>query len=77
MTYDVTATGKGLMQAEMIARLWEGSTSGTTAATPLNSMVTYTEKTSADGLFDFHRGMIYKSKFAPPGVTPIGLEILQ
>jgi hypothetical protein len=77
MTYNVTAVGKGLMQAEMIARLWEGSTSGTTAATPLNSKATYIEKTSADGLFDFHRGMIYKSKFAPPGVTPIGLEILQ
>jgi hypothetical protein len=77
MTYSVGAVGNGLMQAEMIARLWEGTTSGTTAATPLNSMVTYTEKTVADGLFDFHRGMIYKSKFAPPGVTPIGLEILQ
>jgi len=77
MTYDVTATGKGLMQAEMIARLWEGSAPGTTAATPLNSVVTYTEKTVADGIFDFHKGMLYRAKFDQPEITPIGLEILQ
>jgi len=76
LNYDVDATGKGKIQAEMIARLWEGSTPGTTAATPLNSLATYTEKTAADGLFDFHRGMTYKSSFAPPGVTSIGLDIL-
>jgi len=77
MTYNVTATGNGLMKADMIARLWEGSSAGTTNATPLNSVATYTEKTVADGLFDFHRGMAYKSKFALPEITPIGLEILQ
>jgi len=77
LNYDVTATGKGLMQAEMIARLWEGSTAGTTAATPLNSVAKYTEKAVADGIFTFHKGMNYKAKFAPPTVTSIGLEILQ
>jgi hypothetical protein len=77
MTYDVTATGKGLMQAEMIARLWEGTVPGTTDAIPLNSKATYTEKTVADGIFDFHKGMLYRAKFDEPEITPIGLEILQ
>jgi len=77
MTYDVTATGKGLMQAEMIARLWEGTAPGTTLATRLNSKATYIEKTVADGIFDFHKGMLYRAKFEEPEITPIGLEILQ
>jgi hypothetical protein len=79
MTYDVTATGKGLMQAEMIARLWEGSTAATAGnlVPALNSKTTYTEKTVADGIFDFHKGMLYRAKFEEPEITPIGLEILQ
>jgi len=77
LNYDVDASGKGKIQAEMIARLWEGSSPGTTAATPLNSVATYTEKTVADGIFNFHKGMFYKAKFDLPGVTSIGLEILQ
>ena len=77
LTYDVTATGKGLIQAEMIARLWEGSLPGTTAATPLNSVAKYTEKAVADGIFAFHKGLVYNAKFGLPEVTWIGLEILQ
>ncbi len=81
LNYDIQARGKGKVQAEMIARLWEGSTSMnpvTPGDTWLNSTATYTEKTIADGIIDnFHRGMAYKSTFALPGVTSIGLEILQ
>jgi len=78
MNYKVDpATGNGLIQAEMVARLWEGSTAGTTNATPLNSVATYTEKTVADGIFTFRKSMSYKAKFDLPEFTPIGLEILQ
>ena len=80
LNYDVTASGKGVMQAEMVAKLWEGSTIQSQlnpALTPLNSIVTYTEKAKADGIFTFHKGMNYKAKFELPSVTSIGLEILQ
>jgi len=77
MHYDVTADGKGVMEAEMIARLWEGSTSGTTADTPLNSVATYSEYVKADGIFQFHKGMTYRAEFAPPALTPIDMTILE
>ena len=81
LNYDVTATGKGVIQAEMIARIWEGSTIQSQkdpGATPLNSVSKYTEKAKADGIFgSFHRGMLYRAKFELPDITSIGLGILQ
>jgi len=87
MHYDVTADGKGTMEAEMIAkgtmeaemiaRLWEGSEPGTTAATALNSKATYQEYVKADGIFQFHKGMTYRAQFAPPSITPVDLTILE
>jgi hypothetical protein len=81
LNYDVTATGKGKVQAEMIARLWEGSTAMnpvTPGDTWLNSTATYTEKVVADGIISkFHKGMTYKAQFDLPGTTSIGLDILQ
>jgi hypothetical protein len=81
LNYDVQASGKGKVQAEMIARLWEGS-NVMNAVTPgdtwLNSTATYEEKTVADGIINsFHKGMTYKAQFELPGVNPIGLDILQ
>jgi len=80
MHYDVTADGKGTMEAEMIARLWEGST----AATPgngmvpaLNSVATYSEYVKADGIYQFHKGMTYRAQFAAPSITPIDVTILE
>jgi len=81
MIYDVDANGKGLIQAEMIARLWEGSdiilpdhlVDGTP---PLNSVAKYQETAVANGIFTFHKGMLYRATFEPPEPTPIGLEIL-
>ena len=67
MNYNVDANGKGLIKAEMIARLWEGSDKvwrapATTAVnnhlltdgtTPsLNSVATYTETSMTNGIFD-------------------------
>jgi hypothetical protein len=77
MHYDVTADGKGVMEAEMIARLWEGSGPGTTTATPLNSVATYQEYVKADGIFQFHKGMTYRAEFAAPALTPIDMTILE
>jgi hypothetical protein len=81
LNYDVQASGKGKVQAEMIARLWEGSEplyAPTPGDTWLNSTATYTEKTVADGIINsFHKGMTYKAQFELPGVNPIGLDILQ
>jgi len=77
MHYDVTADGKGVMEAEMVARLWEGSMAGTTNTTPLNSVATYQEYVKADGIFQFHKGMTYRAQFAAPSVTPIDTTILE
>jgi len=81
LSYDVNANGKGQIQAEMVVKLWEGSTiqsQKNPAATPLNSVVTYTEKAEANGIFTtFHKGMNYSAKFALPDVTPISFDILQ
>jgi hypothetical protein len=79
MNYVVDAVGKGKIQAEMIARLWEGSevmNPNTPADTILNSVATYEQTSMADGIFDFHKGMSYRAIFDEPTVTPIGLEIL-
>jgi len=75
--YDVTADGKGVIETEMIARLWEGSSSGTTAATPLNSRATYEEYIKADGVFAFHKSMSYRPEFQAPSITPVDLTILE
>jgi hypothetical protein len=77
MHYDVTADGKGVIETEMIARLWEGSTSGTTNSTPLNSIATYEEYIKADGIFQFHKGMTYRPEFAAPSIAPVDLTILE
>jgi len=77
MHYDVTADGKGVMEAEMLARLWEGSMPGTTNATKLNSVATYQEYVKADGIFQFHKGMTYRAEFAAPSITPTELMILE
>ena len=77
MHYDVTADGSGVMEAEMIARLWEGSSSGTGTTTPLNSVATYSEFAKADGIFDFHKSMTYRATFAAPSITPVNLTILE
>jgi len=75
--YDVTADGKGVIETEMIARLWEGSSSGTTVATPLNSRATYEEYIKADGVFAFHKSMSYRPEFQAPSITPVDLTILE
>ena len=77
MHYDVTAAGNGVMEAEMIARLWEGSEPGTGADTALNSRATYSEYAQANGIFEFFKGMTYRSVFEAPVNTPIDLTILQ
>jgi hypothetical protein len=78
MHYDVTADGKGVMEAEMIARLWEGSEPDNGEDVPaLNSKATYEEYVKADGIFQFHKGMTYRAEFAPPAVTPIDMTILE
>ena len=82
MNYDVdAANGKGRIEAQMIARLYEGSAvqvQGTPNATPLNSVVTYSEQTLADGIFTtFHKNMNYRAKFAAPEPVSIGIDILQ
>jgi hypothetical protein len=61
----------------MIARLWEGSESGTNVDTALNSKATYEEYIKADGIFQFHKGMTYRAQFAPPSVTPVDMTILE
>ena len=78
--YDVTADGKGTMEAEMIARLWEGSTAATAGngmVPAINSKATYTEYVKADGIFQFHKGMTYRAQFGPPSVTPVDNQILE
>ncbi|MEA3358077.1 MAG: hypothetical protein U9R17_01510 [Thermodesulfobacteriota bacterium] len=77
MHYDVTADGKGTMESEMIARLWEGSSAGTTNATPLNSVATFQEYVKVDGIFQFHKGMTYRTQFAAPSITPVDATILE
>jgi len=80
MHYDVTADGKGTMEAEMIARLWEGSapaTAGNGMVPALNSVATYEEYVKADGIYQFHKGMTYRAQFAPPSPTPINMTILE
>jgi hypothetical protein len=78
MHYDVTADGKGVIEAEMIARLWEGSQWADEGyVPPLNSRATYEEYVKADGIFQFHKGMTYRTEFAAPAVTPVDLQILE
>ena len=79
MHYDVTADGRGVMEAQMVARLWEGSAAATTLdPTPeLNSRATYEEYVQADGIFQFHKGMTYRAQFAAPAITPIDVSILE
>jgi len=75
--YDVTADGKGTMEAEMIARLWEGSASGTNNDVPLNSVATYSEYVKADGIYQFHKGMTYRTQFSAPAIAPVEMTILE
>ncbi|MEA3358075.1 MAG: hypothetical protein U9R17_01500, partial [Thermodesulfobacteriota bacterium] len=80
MHYDVTADGKGVMEAEMIARLWEGSsaaTAGNNMTPKLNSVATYQEYVKADGIFQFHKGMTYRAQFAAPSIVPVDTTILE
>ena len=77
MHYDVTAGGNGMMEAEMIARLWEGSESGTNAGTALNSVATYSELAHANGIFEFHKSMTYRAEFAAPSVADVNTTILE
>jgi hypothetical protein len=77
--YDVTADGKGVIETEMIARLWEGSAPAT-ADTPvpaLNSVATYEEYIKANGVFAFHKSMSYRPEFQAPSITPVDLTILE
>jgi len=78
MHYNVTADGKGVIEAEMIARLWEGSFPlEQQGDAPLNSRATYEEYVKADGIFQFHKGMTYRAEFAAPAITPVDLTILE
>ncbi|MEA3358076.1 MAG: hypothetical protein U9R17_01505 [Thermodesulfobacteriota bacterium] len=77
MHYDVTADGKGIMETEMIVRLWEGSMEGTTNAVPLNSVAKYEEYLKADGIFQFHKSMNYRPEFKAPSATPVDLTVLE
>ena len=80
MHYDVTADGKGVIETEMIARLWEGSapaTAGNGMLPALNSVATYEEYVKADGIFQFHKSMNFRPEFAAPSITPVDMTILE
>jgi len=77
MVYDVTANGKGTIETEMIARLWEGSIQGTNATIALNSVATYSELAHANGIFEFHKSMTYRAEFAAPSVADVNTTILE
>ena len=75
--YDVNATGRGQIEAEMIARLYEGSAAVTTVGDvpALNSEYVYSERGEANGIFSFHRTMLFQSVFAQPSPNPITMDL--
>jgi hypothetical protein len=75
--YEVTATGRGQIETEMIARLYEGSSAVTTVGEvpALNSEFVYTERAEANGIFSFHRTMLYQSVFQQPSPNPITMDL--
>jgi hypothetical protein len=75
--YEVTATGRGQIQAEMIARLYEGSSALATAGDvpALNSEATYQQVSEANGIFSFHKEMVYQSIFEQPSPNPITMDL--
>ena len=71
MGYEIMATGAGLVNAEMLAKLYDGTGAATSDnngnTTPLQSYTYYSEKAEATGIFSpFHKKMDYASKFASP-----------
>ena len=71
MGYEIMATGAGLINAEMLAKLYEGTGAATSSlgknTTPLQSFASYSEKAEANGMFaPFFKKMNYASKFTPP-----------
>jgi len=82
LAYEVldTTRGSGTIQADMIARIYEGSdvTLVNLIAIPLNSQTVYTESAKATGLFEkFKKSFLYKSVFEQPSPEPLALDILQ
>jgi hypothetical protein len=77
LDYDVNASGRGQIEAEMIARLYEGNgvASRFGPAPGLTSVATYQEAAEADGIFQFHKGMMYQAIFAQPSPNPITLDL--
>jgi hypothetical protein len=81
--YDVNAAGRGQIEAEMIARLYEGNAAATRGANVaagtapgLNSVIIYSERAEADGIFaPFHRTMLFQSAFAQPSPNQITLDL--
>jgi hypothetical protein len=75
--YDVNATGRGQINAEMIARLYEGSEIAVTAGDvpALNSQATYQQVSEANGIFSFHKGMTYQAIFTQPSPNPITMDL--
>jgi len=84
LAYEVldTTRGSGTIQADMIARIYEGSDiylpGPGTIVPALNSKMTYTESAKATGLFSvFNKSMLYKTVFEQPSPEPLTLDILQ
>ena len=82
MGYEIMATGAGLINAEMLAKLYEGTEAASSSlgvnTTPLQSFATYSEKAEANGIFaPFFKKMNYASKFtAPSPISEIVDQIL-
>ena len=71
--YDITATGAGRVNAEMLAKLYDGVTPqwNDPSMTPLASVATYSEFAETNGLFaPFHKKMDYAAYFTKPSPTP-------
>jgi len=73
MGYEIDATGAGLIKAEMLAKLYEGTMadSATAGAPPLQSFASYSEIAEANGIFSpFYKKMNYQSQFSAPSPIP-------
>ena len=76
LAYGINAVGaNATVSAGMLASLWEGSTTGTTADDAvLAARTTYTEIATATGVFDFSKEMLYQSVFTEPSPIPESID---
>ncbi len=70
--YEINATGVGKISAEMLAKLYDGTTEKNQEGdTPLASFVEYSEYAEASGIFlPFYRKMDFGSYFSKPSPIP-------